>query len=66
MTFKELLDHFGSQAAIAKAAGVTHQLVWAWKNADRVPVHWQYEFQDMTGGALKAERLRKRQGHSET
>jgi len=52
MNKSEAVAFFGSQAALAKALGVSRSSVSEWHD---VPVGRQYQLEVMTGGALKAE-----------
>ena len=61
MDIQDLLEHFGSQHDIAKALGVSAQVVSAWKVKNRIPLGRQYEIQVLTGGKLQADR-----GHGAT
>mgnify|MGYP000868803193 CR=1 FL=1 len=54
MTYDELIGHFGSQAAAARALGVKQPSVWAWRNG--IPYLRQLDIEQKTGGALKASR----------
>ena len=56
MTFKELVEHFGSQAAAARALGLKPPSVSEWRRGG-VPLPRQAQYEILTGGALKAERL---------
>ena len=55
MTFQEVLDHFGSQANIARAMNTSLGVVWAWKDKDRIPLGRQFQIQVLTGGKLRAD-----------
>lgn len=55
MNMQDLIDHFGSQAAVAKAVGTSDQVVSAWKVKGRIPIGRQYEIQILTGGKLRAD-----------
>lgn len=55
MTIQDLLDHFGTQTAIAKALGTSVQVVSAWNAKNRVPLGRQYEIQVLTCGKLRAD-----------
>lgn len=54
MNIQELIAHFGSQTAAAKAIGTSLQVVSAWKRKGRIPPGRQYEIQILTGGQLRA------------
>lgn len=53
MTMKEVVEHFGTKAGLAKALGITPQAVTLW--GDRVPELRQYQIQSLTRGALKVD-----------
>ncbi len=54
MNIQDLINHFGSQAAIARALGTSDQVVSAWKAKNRIPIGRQYEIQILTAGKLRA------------
>lgn len=53
MRYEDLIRHFGSQAAIAKAFGIQQPSVAEWKSRG-VPETRQLEAEQLTGGRLKA------------
>lgn len=53
MKKKDVVKHFGDQAAVAEALGVSKQAVSAWK--DIVPEAAAYRIQGITNGALKVD-----------
>jgi transcriptional repressor of cell division inhibition gene dicB len=55
MTMQDLLDHFETQTAIAKALGTSVQVVSSWKAKKRIPLGRQYEIQVLTCGKLRAD-----------
>ena len=55
MNIQDLIEHFGSQAAIAKALNTSDQVVSAWKVKNRIPPGRQFEIQILTGGKLRAD-----------
>ena len=57
MDVTNLVQHFGSQAAAARAVGVSAQLMSAWKKHG-IPKGRQYEIQILTGGHLRASLAR--------
>ena len=61
MTPQDLLQHFGSQSAIAKALGCKQQTVFEWFEKGQVPEGRQYQTELATGGALRATRPALRQ-----
>lgn len=63
MTADELISHFGSVSATARALGVKDPSVSEWKTSGEVPELRQYQAEIATGGKLKADRpaLRKPQ-----
>ncbi len=54
MDYLDLIGHFGSQGAIARAIRLSQPSVWEWQKTG-VPGDRQLEFQKLTGGALKAD-----------
>lgn len=54
MNYPDLIEHFGSQGAVARAIGLSQPSVWEWQK-NGVPEDRQLEFQKLTGGALKAD-----------
>ncbi|WP_413498913.1 Cro/CI family transcriptional regulator [Buttiauxella gaviniae] len=48
---KEVIDHFGTQRAIAKALGISDAAVSQWKEV--IPEKDAYRLQVVTAGALK-------------
>ena len=56
MTPKQLIDHYGTQSAIAKAAGIKQPSVAEWFAAGVVPEGRQFQFEVLTGGLLRADR----------
>lgn len=55
MKFSEALQHFGTQANMARALDTTDKVVWAWKDKDRIPIGRQFQIQIITGGKLRAD-----------
>lgn len=56
MTFNQSVKHFGSQASMAKALGVTPASVSQWKREGGIPENWQWKIQGITDGALKVDK----------
>lgn len=54
MTPSDLLKHYGSQTAIARALGCTQPSVNEWFEKDAVPEGRQYQAELATNGKLKA------------
>lgn len=54
MTPQQVLDHFGTQAEIARVLGCKQPSVAEWFDKDEVPEGRQYQLELATGGALKA------------
>ena len=52
MRTQEAVDHFGSQAALAKALGIKQQSVADW--GDEVPPLRQLQIEKITNGELRA------------
>lgn len=56
MTPKQVVKHYGSQSAAARALGYTRATISHWvRKSKRVPYPVQYLIQHRTNGALKAE-----------
>ena len=55
MTYDELISHYQSEAAAARAVGYDRQRVHGWKNRDRIPTDDQIAFEVATGGELRAD-----------
>jgi hypothetical protein len=55
MNMQDLIEHFGTQSAIAKALGTSDQVVSSWKVKNRIPLGRQYEIQILTAGKLRAD-----------
>ena len=51
MNKQQIIDHFGSVIKTAKALGVTHQAVYAWK--DPVPERIALKAERLSGGKLR-------------
>lgn len=57
MTPEDVITHYGSQAAAARALGIPNRCtVWQWVRRGQVPWLRQCEIQIKTRGRLKAER----------
>ena len=54
---QKAIDHFGSQAALARALGVVPMAVSNWKDR-RVPAEQCKAIEDATAGAVKRHELR--------
>lgn len=55
MTPQQLLDHYGTQAKIARALGCTQPAVYEWFEKDKVPDGRQVQVERLTDGALAAD-----------
>ncbi len=53
MTKDQAVLHFGSQAALARALGITRGSVHNW---DEIPIGRQFQIEVVTDGALLADR----------
>lgn len=53
MRYEDLIQYFGSQAAVAKAFGIQQPSVAEWKKRG-VPEKRQLEAEQLTGGEVKA------------
>lgn len=56
MRFEQLVRHFGTQVAIAEAAGVRQPTVSMWKARGQIPPLQQLKFEQLTDGKLKASK----------
>lgn len=54
MTYSQLVKHFGSGSAAARALGFSKQRVNNWRR-DGIPLGIQARIQILTGGALRAK-----------
>ncbi len=52
---KEVISHFGSKYALAKALGICHQAISQW---DKIPIDRTFEIEEATGGKFKHDDLR--------
>lgn len=55
MTYRELIEHFGTQAAAARALGIKPPSVDEWKEKG-IPLPRQAQYELITNGKLKADR----------
>jgi DNA-binding transcriptional regulator YdaS (Cro superfamily) len=55
MTFNQLVKHYGSQAAAARALGIKPPSVAEWKESG-IPLPRQAQYEVLTNGVLQAER----------
>jgi DNA-binding transcriptional regulator YdaS (Cro superfamily) len=62
MSPQQVLEHFGTQAEIARALGCRQPSVAEWFAEGRVPEGRQYQIELATKGALKADKPAKRNG----
>lgn len=53
MTYTDVLSHYGTQVAIAKALGITQSTVSSWGGI--VPAKYQYQLEVITEGAMRAD-----------
>lgn len=56
MQIADVIRHYGSHEAVAKALGIHPSAVYQWAKR-RVPLLRQMQIEVLTGGALKRERL---------
>jgi hypothetical protein len=54
MTYADLIKHFGSQGAAARALGLSQPSVCDWQEKG-IPLPRQAQYEIITDGALKAE-----------
>ena len=55
MNPKQLVDHFGTQVAAAKALGVKQPSIAQWMSDGEIPIIRQYQIEMATNGALRAD-----------
>ena len=55
MTPKNLIEHYGSQVAAARARNLDKQLIHSWIKRGSIPLAQQCEYEVVSGGALKAD-----------
>ncbi|WP_323951406.1 Cro/CI family transcriptional regulator [Aeromonas veronii] len=60
MQKSEVIEHFGTVTATAKALGISHVAVSKW--AEQIPKGRAYQIEVLTGGKLKAEQTQTAQG----
>lgn len=56
MTPNDLIAYYGTQTAAAEALGTRQSTVSDWCRAGHVPYHWQMLAEEVTAGALRADR----------
>lgn len=56
MNTLDVLNHYGTQAAVADALGIAQASISKWAKRDSVPQLRQLQLEALTGGALKAEK----------
>jgi DNA-binding transcriptional regulator YdaS (Cro superfamily) len=54
MDITAVIQHFGSQSALAEKLGVTKASVSKWARAGRIPPRRAYEIERITGGLFAA------------
>ena len=55
MTVDEVIKHYGTYYAAAKAVGVARQQASVWKKNNHIPMLQQYRFERLTNGKLVVE-----------
>jgi DNA-binding transcriptional regulator YdaS (Cro superfamily) len=55
MTFTQVVSHFGSQIAAARALGVSQPTLANWKARGKIPQLQQLRIEHATGGKLRAD-----------
>lgn len=60
MTFDELVEYYGSQAAAARAIGIKPPSVAEWKDGG-IPLPRQAQYEIDSGGKLKSDRPAERE-----
>lgn len=56
MSPEQVIEHYGSQAKVAVALGISQPSIWEWVENGRVPLVRQYQIELATGGALRADK----------
>lgn len=56
----KVVEHFGSVKAVCAATGLTHQAIYFWLKAGKVPRRWQLEFEEMTRKKLRRDPIAPR------
>ena len=56
MQIRQALDHYGSGPALAKAIGVSRQVVEYWIKQDKIPAPRQHQIAAQSHGALMPDR----------
>ena len=56
MNYDDLIKHYGTQVAIAKALGIKSPSIAEWKAKGEIPEVRQYQIEVLTKGKLKASR----------
>lgn len=54
MRKKDVVEHFGTQKAVAEALGLTEAAISAW-DEDEIPRGRAFELQVLTGGKLRVD-----------
>ena len=55
MRYTEAIEHFGSEAELARALGITRQAVNLWKAGNLVSKGAAYQLQVITAGKLRVD-----------
>ena len=56
MDIIKVIQHYGSQAALADACKVDRQVVWNWKLRGAIPAARQLQIAELTQGKFKPDR----------
>lgn len=56
MTYKQLIDHFGSIQKAAKALGYSRMAIYKWRDIGKIPLRVQPFVARVSLGKLKADR----------
>lgn len=56
MSPEQVIEHYGSQANVGRALGVSQPSIWEWVQNGRVPLVRQYQIELATAGKLRADR----------
>lgn len=55
MTPIQVVEHFGSVKSVCEVTGLTHQAIYFWIKAGKVPRRWQLEFEELSGKKLRRD-----------
>jgi len=56
MDIQKVIEHYGSQTALANACQVDRQVVWNWQKRKAIPAARQLQIAELTQGKFKPDR----------